>query len=92
MVEKNSSVEACQLAFRHLQSNLPYPSSLDASAAAYLVKAVLGSLTLTPSMMAAAWDKIDQEKKRKGIARLGPGPGFTEFWDAALAAAIKEIK
>lgn len=40
----------------------------------------------TPAMVAAAWDTIAPEKKRLGIARLGPGPGTTDVYRAMIAA------
>lgn len=85
--------EAVSRAFRELTSNLPYPSTLDKKAAKHLAQAVLNSLRHpTPKMIANAWQAIDREKKRRGIARLGQGPGFVEFWEALIDAALKEFK
>lgn len=44
----------------------------------------------TPAMVAAAWDTIAPEKKRLGIARLGPGPGATDVYRAMIAAQEKQ--
>ena len=85
--------EAVSRAFRELTSNLPYPSTLDEKAARHLAQAALNSLRHpTPKMIANAWQAIDREKKRRGIARLGQGPGFVELWEAIIDAALKESK
>ena len=85
--------EAVSRAFRELTSNLPYKSTLDERAARHLAQAVLNSLRHpTPKMIANAWEVINQEKKRRGLSRLGPGPGFVEFWEALIDAALKEFK
>lgn len=44
----------------------------------------------TPAMVASAWDTIAPEKKRLGIARLGPGPGTTDVYRAMIAAQESE--
>ena len=39
-------------------------------------------------MIAAAWDLLDAEKKRTGIARLGPGVGAADIYRAMIDAAL----
>jgi len=42
----------------------------------------------TSPMIAAAWDLLDAEKKRMGIARLGPGVGAADIYRAMIDAAL----
>lgn len=44
----------------------------------------------SPHMIASAWGVISADKKAAGIARLGPGAGFSEWWQATIDAAIQE--
>ena len=46
----------------------------------------------TPEALAAAWAEITKDKQRAGIARLGPGPGASDWWRAMIDAAIKELE
>jgi hypothetical protein len=43
-----------------------------------------------PAMLAAAWRKISADKKAAGVAKLGPGPGCIEWWNAAIDAALSD--
>ena len=45
---------------------------------------------VSPAMIAAAWDHLDPEKRRQGIARLEPGPGVREALSAMIRAAVGE--
>lgn len=46
--------------------------------------------TPTPRMMAVAWAIIDREKRSRGIARLGPGLGVRELWEAMYDASLSK--
>lgn len=47
-------------------------------------------MTASAKEVIAAWDTIAPEKKRLGIARLGPGPGTTDVYRAMIAAQEKQ--
>lgn len=42
----------------------------------------------TSEMIAAAWDLLDVEKKRAGIARLGPGIGAADIYRVMIDTAL----
>lgn len=48
---------------------------------------ILVPARMSPEMLAAGWTAISKEKKALGIARLGPGPCFADFYVAAIGAA-----
>lgn len=55
--------------------------------------AVLQAMRLpTEAMLASAWREITADKKAAGIARLGPGPGVSDWWQAMIDAALSEGK
>jgi len=56
-----------------------------------LTRAIFESIRIpTPEMIAAAWELLDAEKKRVGIAKLGPGVGATDIWTAMVDSILKE--
>lgn len=84
-------IAAAQVEFLH---GVPV-SVTDAGATAILAALDAAGLVVvprepTPAMVAAAWDTIAPEKKRLGIARLGPGPGTTDVYRAMIAAGEKQ--
>lgn len=84
-------IAAAQVEFLH---GVPV-SVTDAGAAAILAALDAAGFVIvprepTPAMVAAAWDTIAPEKKRLGIARLGPGPGATDVYRAMIAAQEKQ--
>lgn len=53
--------------------------------------AILRSLrNPTEGQIAAAWTKVSKAKAAAGIARLGPGPGCREVWQAMIDVLIEE--
>jgi len=51
--------------------------------------AILAMEEPTPEMIAAGWQVVNAEKRKAGIARLGPGPALSDGYRAMIRKAAE---